>query len=335
MWQILVIVVCLVLNALIAASELAFVSLSKSRLRHLAEKGEAGAKRVLELKENPERILSILQLGQTFISIVAAAVGGIQVDSFATPLFTKYLGSGPILGEILSLVIFVFPYTLFSVVVSELLPKSLALRNPKWVIYKTDRWLVFFSKLFAPLVFLLEKSTRWCAKLFHPWVKDEAIEKGEWILTGQMMRPYVRRLVSFEEKPLVDLMIPWQEVGWIEKGMTIESVEKVVLTTGHTRLPVVEKGKPIALLHSKEFHLFLKNNDPNWQSIVHPLVCFDKECAIVEALRKLQKAHSHLGVVFSKDEPIGIVTMEDIFEEVVGEIYDEDDFRRRFEGSDR
>lgn len=325
MWQILVIIVCLGLNALIAASELAFVSLSKPHLRHLVAKGEKGAERILTMRENPERILSVLQVGQTFISIVAAAVGGIKVDAWATPFFTQTLGLGPSLSTVLSIVIFVIPYTLITVVISELLPKSLALRNPKWVIYKVDRGITFLCKIFSPLIFLLEKSTKLCAKLFHPWVAREEMESGEWILVGKLVRPYMRNLASVEEKRLIDAMIPWEAVDTVSLSADIDTVEKVVLETGHTRLPVLDGLKPVSLLHTKEFHAFQQNQDPNWQSILRPLVTFDEKVSPISALRKMQNAHSHLGVVFAKERPIGIVTIEDILEEVVGEIYDEDD----------
>lgn len=325
MWQALIILICLGINGLIAASELAFVSISRPRLRHLVAQGEKAAQRVLAMRENPEKVLSVLQLGQTFISIVAAAVGGIEVHAWATPIFSETLGTGPIIGEALSIALFVVPYTLFSVVVSELLPKSLALRNPKWVIYHVDRWILFLSKVLAPVVFVLEKSTKWSARLFHPWIKKEEVETGEWILVGRFVRPYMVNLAAFEGKRLADVMIPWDEVDTLEVTEKIDEVKKKVIETGHTRLPVTKEGQPTALLHTKEFHAFVQKDDPHWQTLLRPLIHFDPDSSLFVALRKMQKERCHLGVIFSGDRPMGIATIEDILEEVVGEIYDEDD----------
>lgn len=325
MWQFLIILLCLALNALIAASELAFVSLSKPHLRQLAASGEKGANRILAMRENPERVLSVLQLGQTFISIIAAAVGGIKVDSWASPFFSETLGLSPTLSSILAIVIFVIPYTLITVVISELLPKSLALRNPKWVIYRATGWINALSMALSPLIFLLERSTKWCARLFHRWIKKDDQVAGEWVLSGQLARPYMLNLARAEEKSLKDVMIPWRDVDTISIDMDMDLVESILLKTGHTRLPVLEGGRPVSLLHSKEFHAFQKKMDSNWNQILRPLIVFIPEVPLIPALRKLQSKRSHMGIVGSIEEPLGVVTIEDIVEEVVGEIYDEDD----------
>lgn len=153
MWEILIIILCLILNALIAATEFAFIAISKPYLRKLTAEGNKTAERVLKLRENPEKTLSVIQLGVTFIGVVAAAVGGAEVNKWFAPWLKSVFDLGPAMTQVVSILFFVVPYTFINVVFSELVPKMLALRNPEWVIFHTSRGLVFLGKVLAPIVF--------------------------------------------------------------------------------------------------------------------------------------------------------------------------------------
>ncbi|NGX47117.1 MAG: Magnesium and cobalt efflux protein CorC [Chlamydiae bacterium] len=325
MWQIIVIIICLGINALIAATEFAFIAIGKPRLKKLAAEGHESAKRVLTLRENPERTLSILQLGITFIGVVAAAVGGVQIGGWLHNWLTQSVGLGKRLSEVLAILLFVVPYTYINVVLSELLPKSLALRNPKWIIFHVDRWLIFLEKILAPIVFILEKSTKLSVKLFFSWVKHEEPNGDEIIAVSKLIRPYMLNLAKIEKRKIRDAMIPWSEVDKISTETSIEEVKKFILRTGHTRIPIVKNGDPAGLLLSKEFTAFYEKNDPNWQVLERPIIKLNDQDTLLHGLRLMQSQRSHLSLVLSATKPIGIVTIEDILEEVVGEIYDEDD----------
>ncbi|NGX37281.1 MAG: Hemolysin C [Chlamydiae bacterium] len=325
MWQIIVIIICLGFNALLAATELAFIAMGKARLKHLANQGKPAAVRVLTLRENPEKTLSILQLGITFIGVVAAAVGGVLMDQVATPWLMDQFGLGEGLSEVLAIAFFVIPYTYVNIVLSELLPKSLALRNPKWVIFHMERGLVFLGKILAPFVYVVEKSTKFLVKIFSSLVNHEEVEAEDMISVGKLVRPYMLKLAKIEGKFVKDVMIPWKEVDKLKISLSIEDVKKVILRTGHTRLPLMDNGNPIALLQSKEFIAFLEEGNPNWQTLQRPLIKLGERDSLIHALRVMQGEHSHLSLVLKEGEPMGIVTIEDILEEIVGEIYDEDD----------
>ena len=326
MWQIVVIVICLGLNALLAATELAFVSVSKARLKRLADQGHPVAIRVFKLRENPERTLSVLQLGITFIGVVAAAVGGVLIDEIATPWLMGF-GFGQGLSEVFAILFFVVPYTYINIVLSELLPKSLTLRNPKWVIFHTSRALIVLGKILAPFVYLLEKSTKFLVKIFSFLVKREEGEVEELIAVGTLVRPYMLKLAKIEGKFVKDAMIPWVEVDKLHVTQSIDEVKKIILETGHTRMPIVENGTAIGLLQTKEFMVFSEREDSNWLSLQRPIIKLDERNSLIHALRIMQGEHSHLSLVLKEDQPVGIVTIEDILEEVVGEIYDEDDIK--------
>lgn len=324
MWEFIVIVICLFTNAVLAATELAFVSISKSRLKKLAREGKKGAADILELRENPEKALSVLQVGITFVGIIAAAVGGVGADEWLTPILMRSWGVSQFLGSMLTILIFVIPYTFINVLFSELLPKSVALRNPKWMLLHTRKWMIFFGTLFAPVVYLLEKSTKWCLRTFFFWIKYDH-EPEESFSVGKMLRPYMVNLANIETKRIKDVMLPWTETVTISSVANTEEVKRIMVDTGHTRLPVLEEGKPIGILHSKEFMTHLEKKDPNWSHLIHPLIKFSPEDSLIEALKILQKSRYQMSLVFSDSKPIGMVTIEDILEEVVGEIYDEDD----------
>lgn len=327
MWQFVVILCCIALNALIAATEFAFIAISKPRLRKLAKEGHKSAERILKLRDNPERTLSILQLGITFVGVVAAAVGGATFYKAFSAWMQIHLEIGPTFSEILSILLFAIPYTYLNVVLSELMPKSLALRNPKWIIFHADRWLLFLDKILSPIVFLLEKSTKFSVKFLFSWVKHEEPETGEPVTVGSHLHYYMLNLSKIEGKKLSDVMIPWEKADTIPKSMPIEEVKKFILEKGHTRIPVVEEGKPIGLLLSKEFMIFYEEGDPNWQALITPLIKLSASDRLTHGLRVMQSQRSHLSLVLKDLQPVGIVTIEDILEEVVGEIYDEDDLK--------
>lgn len=324
MWEIFVILICLALNALIAATEFAFIAVSKSHLKKLSGEGHSAAERVLKLRENPERALSVMQLGITFIGVVAAAVGGAQFGNSISSWLIHSFGFGPTISHFLAILIFVVPYTYINVVFSELLPKSLALRNPKKIIFHMDRWLIFLSKVLAPIVFLLEKSTRVSADFLSCWIKKEE-PAPEDVQVGALLRPYMVRLAGIEKKRIGDVMVPWEAVDTISEKASIGEVKEMILRTGHTRLPVIDGNEPMGLLLSKKFMIFFEKGDPNWQSLLKPLIKLADSDSLVHGLKAMQSEHSHLSVVYSQNQPVGIVTIEDILEEVVGEIYDEDD----------
>lgn len=324
MWEILVILICLVLNGLIAATEFAFIAVSKSHLRKLSAEGHSAAERVLKLRENPERALSVMQLGITFIGVVAAAVGGAEFSTPISSWLKNSVGLGPGISHSLAILIFVVPYTFINVVFSELLPKSLALRNPKKIIFHTDRWLILLSKILAPFVFLLEKSTKASANFFSRWIKKED-PAPEDVHVGALLRPYMVRLAGIEKKRIGDVMIPWEAVDTISKEASIDEIKEIILQKGHTRLPVIDGGEPLGLLLSKKFMIFFEKGDPNWQSLLKPLIKLADSDSLVHGLKAMQAERSHLSIVYSQNRPVGIVTIEDILEEVVGEIYDEDD----------
>jgi len=327
MWPFFVICICIILNGLLAATELAFVSVSRSRLKRMVQEGSRSAQIVLDLRDNPEKTLSVLQLGITFIGIVAAAVGGIAMDSWIGQWLQETFQLSVTLSEVVAIVIFVIPYTYLNVVLSELLPKSLALRNPQKVILFMGPWVIKLGRILWPIVFLLEKATKAGVHFFSIWVKHEEEVKEELVPVGRLVRPYMLNLAKVERQTVFDIMIPWNEVDTLDIGLSKEDVKALILKTGHTRLPVVENGVAIGVLLSKKFLVAESKGDEQWQTLITQILRVESKETLVHALKAMQAERSHLSIVMDKGSCIGAVTIEDILEEVVGEIYDEDDPR--------
>jgi len=329
MEEIAIVIVCLIFNALLSGSEMAFVTAEKPQLRGLARKGDGRAKHVLSLRERPERTLSVIQVGITLVGAIAAAVGGAGAEESINPLLRQRFGLSENAAEFIAVLIVVLPITYFSVVVGELLPKALALRNPIRIALKSARWLALFERTLSPVVTVLEWSTR---KLLLLFFKKPVIEPGlatpetvELDQLSQQTRQYVINLVTVEKKAVRDIFLPWQDAVCADVKNSAEEVEAIVISSRHTRLPVLKDDAVIGILNTKEFVAFRKSGGQNWQDIIRNVVAVQESDPLLRALRQMQEKRSHLSVVLSGNKRIGIVTMEDILEEVIGDVFDEDD----------
>ncbi|CCB91306.1 putative uncharacterized protein [Waddlia chondrophila 2032/99] len=331
MFELLMIVACIGMNAFLAAYETAFIASSKPLVRRIAaDKTKTDYLKLLFLKDNPERTLSVIQVGITFVGMFAAAVGGVGVEKGLSPYFRETLGLRSELAELLSLLAAAVPLTYFTVVFGELIPKTFALRNPLRTASRFSHAISKMSKVFWPVVLLLEKSTKallkWIPRLHESEQKDLDDVSEEFETMSAQSKEYVLNLFKIEKTKVASVFIPWNEVDILEKDQPIQEVEEKIIRFGHTRLPVFESGRCVGVLNAKEFLALLKAGKSDWSSIIHPSVILYEQAPLLSAFRIMQKRKAHMGIV--KDlhgVHLGIVTMEDIFEEIVGDIYDEDD----------
>jgi len=329
MIEIIVIAACLVLNALLSGTEMAFVTVQRPRLRELARSGNPAAQKILSFRENPERTLSIIQIGITLVGALAAAIGGAGAEESLQPIFQGKLGLSEPVSEALSVLSVVIPITYLSVVGGELVPKALALRDPQAIVLRAAKWLVLFDRMFAPIVSALEWSTKKFLQLFFGWAQhgpapseSAAVELD---LLSHQARQYVLNLVDIEKKRVKDVMLPWEQVIAVRVDQSPEEVENTVLSSGHTRLPVLKDDAVVGIINTKEFMALRRSGLEDWQSIVRPVVQVQESDPILRALRLMQEKRSHLSIVFSQNRRVGIVTIEDILEEIIGDVFDEDD----------
>lgn len=332
MIELIAVVVCILLNAAISAVEMAFVSVEEYQLRKLAADGNRDAKVILSLHKSPERTLSVLQVGITMLGALGAAVGGAGSEQWIEPWLTNGLGLSHSTSQVLSIVMVVLPITFFSVVVGELVPKSLALRSPLSISLRSARWLCRSERVLVPIVNVLEWSTKALLKLISPKHKKQpaGATSGAELIELQSLsaehRQYVLNLVHIERHRVRDILRPWNEVLVVDTGLPIEEVEKIVITSGHTRLPVLKGPCVMGVLNTKEFLALRATGSTTWEYLARPVVFSRPGDSVLQTLKRMQQSHVHMSIVAHDDQhPIGIVTMEDIIEEIVGEIFDEDD----------
>lgn len=325
------IIACIGMNAFLASFETAFVVVSRPLLRILAkEKHTEGIQNLLLLKENPEQTLSVIQIGITFVGGFAAALGGAGAERLLRPTYTEFFGLSDGFSELLAIFTIAAPLTYFTVVFGELIPKSFALRNPLKVASSLSSFFQKMIHIFYPVVFLLEFSTKRLLHLFPGLVSREK-ETPEHVLDefaslSDSSKEYIFNLFKVEKSNVSSVMIPWKETDSLHSENTTDEVEKVIIKSGHTRLPVFKKNQIFGVLNSKEFLALMKSGKNNWTSIVRPALFLDEPIPLLAAFRLMQKNRAHMAIARNlHGENTGIVTMEDIFEEIVGDIYDEDD----------
>ncbi|MFL5815022.1 MAG: hemolysin family protein [Bdellovibrionia bacterium] len=329
--ELLIIAACLVLNGLLAAVEMAFVSLSKPLLRQLARGGDKEAQKILFLREAPERTLSVIQIGITLVASISAAVGGASAFEGLSPILHARFGLTGTLAHVVAMALVVVPLTYFNVLLGELVPKTLALRHPLKIMLIATRWLVAIEKVLNPFVTALEWSTRKVLSL-KP-LKTEAPEPASSDIVelgglSTQTKQYVLNLVNIEHKHVCDVLVPWDQVIYVRHNQSMAEVESIVLNSGHTRLPVMLNGAVIGILNTKEFMSLRASGQDNWSTLIRPALRVQESDTLFKAFRAMQEIRSHLSVVYNGIRPIGIITMEDVLEEFIGEIYDEDDDSR-------
>lgn len=330
MTELVIIVLCLALNALLACLEMAFVSVGKPQLREAAKTGKPEARRLLGLRTNPERTLSVIQIGITLVGAVSAAVGGASADEVLAPWFEQTFGWTEGVAEAVSIVCVVVPLTYLSVVVGELVPKTIALRAPMPIALRGSRWLAWGDAILGPLVSVLEWSTKQVLRFVpnrHPPVGEHPDTDLDTISAlSEQHRQYVLNLVALEGKRIRDVLVPWERVVWLPSDTSVEKIADVFASSGHSRIPIVEDKRCLGFIYSKEFLAFSRTGERDWRNILRPVLSVRDSETLLRVIRLMQEKRNHLALACNAaGQTVGVVTLEDIIEEVVGEIYDEDD----------
>jgi putative hemolysin len=330
--ELLIISLLIFLNGFFALSEIALVSSKKSRLEHLRNEGHKGAGTALRLLENSGSFLSAIQVGITLIGIITGVFGGLRIADEITPFFQKFdlLKNS---AEEISLTITVLTITYFSIVIGELVPKTIALSNPEKIAVKIAPPIYWFSVIFYPVVKFLSSSTSLIVKLLGIRRQTSHITEGELrhmlktasregiISNGQDL--IHEKVFYFADKKAKHLMTHRMEVEWIDLNKPESRQKEVVLNSKHSRIVCCRENLDNfqGILYVKDFltACTLQKEPVISELIIQPL--FVPESADApKVLNLFKKGKIHFCVVVNEYGTLeGIITLHDILENLIGE----------------
>ncbi|MEZ4846062.1 MAG: CNNM domain-containing protein [Bdellovibrionota bacterium] len=294
----------------------------------MAKVGNKDATKLLMLRTHPERTLSIIQLGLTFTSAIAAAVGGVGIVGEIEPYISQHFGISQTLAKVIGIIVLVTPLTYLSVVIGELVPKTLALRHPtRIVMCGVPRSYSGRIEALSPICICPGMVDEKILDLFFhrervPPLPEMSIEIGE---LSPVHQKFMLNMATIEKRKSKISSCPGIMSTSFRKRIRSRKLLMVV-ASAHTRLPVLENNRVIGILHTKEFNALKESGAISWQSIIRQMMKVQSTDSALGVLRLMQEKRNHMMVVFSPfGERLGIVTLEDILEEVIGDIFDEDD----------
>ena len=320
--SVLIIIFCVLFSGYFSATETAFSSLNRIRVKNLAEKGDKKAKLVLDLLENFDSLLSTILIGNNIVNIACASV--------ATLLFVRLLGEeqGPSVATIvITIVVLIF---------GEVTPKSIAKENPEKFAMFAAPFLNVLMIILTPFNFLFIQWKKLISKIFHTendysiteeellTIVEEAEQEGR---IDEQESSLIRSAIEFSEQEAIDILTPRIDIVGVSYDATKEEIVQIFEETNYSRLPVYKESIDhiIGILYQKDFYN-LDDEETSFEHIIRPAMFITESKKIGELLQELQQKKSHIAIVLDEyGGTTGIVTLEDILEELVGEIWDEHD----------
>ena len=321
---IIVMALLILLSSYFSATETAFSSLNKARLKALAEKGNKRAGRTLALSEKFDRLLSTILIGNNAVNIALTAI--------ATVFFIKILKndvSGPTVATV--------AVTVLVLIVGEISPKTLAKESPERFAMFSTPFIRFFIFILTPVSFIFSLWQKLLLKVFkvkddRKMTPDELLVLVDEVEEGGMIdaeeSELLRSAIEFNEQEAVDILTPRVDVEGVPEDAKKEDIARVFTDTGFSRLPVYRESidNIVGVVHQKDFYDGPKITAKSLREIMKPPVFVTPTMKISDILKILQQQKAHIAVVTDEfGGTLGIVTMEDILEELVGEIWDEHD----------
>lgn len=345
MWtvELAVVVLMIGLNSVFAAYEISLASVGAGRLHTLVAEKKRGAEAAVRMKENIEGSLAVVQLGITLVGVIAAATGGAGAEESFEPIL-RQSGVPESLSQILAIAIVVVPLTIVTIVAGELVPKVFALRNKELVCLTLSPWMQWFAASVRPAVWLLETAVSWIMHIGGRKVGDSGSETVIKELRGAATYARLSRLIGQRQEgiivsasqlsttPIKKIVLPAEHIDMLFAEQTISDALLAAHQNMHTRYPVTEEaGNPQLIIGYVNFkdivaHLRFAPHTASFRKLIRSLGSFDAEMPISECLERLIRERSHIALVKDKSGLVlGMITLEDIIEELVGEIHDEFD----------
>ena len=341
----IIILILIFANGFFSGSEIAIISARRSKLEELSKKGMHSADIVNRLKSDPDRLLATVQIGITVIGSLASVIGGVAAIETLKPLLLSIpLWPFREFAEPISVGIVVIVISYVTLIFGELIPKSLALRYAEELACVSAGPVDFLSRISYGFVKLLTMSTNLVLKVFgakgleeRAFVSEEEIkyfikEGKQQGIFEETEEALIHGVFEFADMTVKDIMIPKHKFNAIEVNMSLEQVFKFIIESGFSRYPVYQDVKEniIGMLYNKDVFKVMEEKKPlSLRELIRPPYFVPDTAMISRLLRELQRRRVHMAVVVNEHGEVdGLVTIEDILEEIVGEIEDEYDIEK-------
>ncbi|MFL5688795.1 MAG: hemolysin family protein [Chloroflexota bacterium] len=340
--QIVVIIILTLFEAVFVAAEIALVTMRRSRIDQLVDEGSRSAQRVKGLVAQPGRFLAVTQIGLTFLGFLASAYAAVNLT---TSLEELLAGSGlPILASsagALALIIVTLILSLFTILFGELIPKSLALAHTEAFALRLSAFIVLMLRILGPIVYVLTAVTNGVANMLGAGTQNQdtmsteelkiLVERGgqQGILEAEEEQ-MIHAVIELGDQRIHEVMVPRIAMVTLPVTASMEQAIDVVIEQGHSRIPVYEQSidEIVGILYAKDLLPFLKalGSRPDLRSILRTPVFVPESMSVDDLLHEFQRRKVHIAIVLDEyGGTAGLATIEDLLEEIVGEIQDEYD----------
>ncbi len=345
-YEFIVIIVMLACSAFFAAYEMAIASISHAKLAVHVQNKRKGAAEALYMKERMEASLAVTQMGMTLTGAIAAATGGAGVSQSLAPYLQLTFGWSETLADITSLIILIIPLSGLTITFAELIPKMFALNNRLWVCLTLSPAMKILGQISYPVISVFELIVK---KVLHMASKRDFKNRFEdqiglhelntavsMARTSRLINARQEKIVlsaaQLSVKPVKEIMLPITDVCMLSLEISLSDALIRAHLDMHTRFPVCAKENDSQTIQGyinfKDIVSALKLNpaEPSLRGILRPIKTFAEDTPVSQVLEEMMSEKLHIATVTSKEQRIiGMVTLEDIIEELVGEIEDEYD----------
>ncbi len=339
--EILFLIFLTFLEGFFVAAEIALVSVRRSRIDQLVEEGNSSARRVRRLIDDPGRFLAVSQLGLTLIGFFASAFAAVSLVQGLSRLLVGF-GITEASAESASLIVVTIILALFTIVFAELIPKAIALGAPERFALILSRPIDLLARLLGPIVSLLNGVTRWVARSLGVNMNQEAqisadelrliVERGgeQGVLEAEEEQ-MINAVIELGDRRVHEVMVPRVAIASVPADATLEEAIDLVVEVGHSRIPVYHDmiDEIVGILYAKDLLPYLKPDAgprPALRKLLRPPVLVPESMTVDDLLHEFQRRKVHIAVVLDEyGGTAGLVTIEDLLEEIVGEIQDEYD----------
>ena len=339
--NIFIILFLLFVNGFFVAAEFSLVKVRKTRLEQLINDGNLQAKKVLKLVNNVNKMLAAAQLGVTIASIALGWVAEATMVQLVTPVI-KYIPMGQFTAHAVAVPVSFLLVTYFHVLLGEQLPKCLALKHTEKLALIIATPMDMFITLFKPLVWILQISGDNLLRFLHADTEDASlvhsteeldmlvdVSYNEGVL-NETEAEMLHNMFKFSDLMAKQVMIPRTDMICVSDDISYEEINKLALENGYTRYPVYEKeniDKIIGFIHVKDLYaIAMTKEEYSIQSLLRPIILIPETMTLDNLMKEFKNQHSQMAVVVDEyGGTAGLITLEDVLEEIIGEVQDEFD----------